>query len=281
MSAVSSFSTEGVRAWNQPTDKTSGPVTFPQTYVAPPRLSIGLKALDIAAGANVRVRSSTSDGDNKKFTAHIDTWGGTTLYSSAIDTLVLKPANLDILCGEFSTQDDHPWQQPQLETKRRIEFERPFVTPPKVLVYLKEIDAGNGSSVRVKTYVDGIDAKGFTIHIDTWADTKLYSGVASWVAYPEDKDYIASGTANTMDVRAWDKPQLQNSKAIKFNFGGTAFWKDPQVFTGLNFIDIASSNNLRIKAYGSDISASGFTWHLDSWADTILYSAGISYIALN
>ncbi|KAJ7257181.1 hypothetical protein B0H12DRAFT_1201965 [Mycena haematopus] len=255
MSAVSSFSTGAVRAWNKPTEKTSGVVTLPQTYVAPPRLSISLKALDIKAGTNVRVNTSTSDGDNENFTAHADTWA--------------------------TTGQDHAWQKPQLETKGRIEFERPFVTPPKVLVYLKEIDAGNGSSVRVKTYVTDIDAKGFTVHIDTWADTKLYSAIASWVAYPEDKDYIASGRANTMDVRAWNKPQLHNSKAIKFDFGGTAFWKDPQVFLGLNFIDIASSKNLRIKAYGSDISAEGFTWHLDSWCDTILYSAGISYIALN
>ncbi|KAJ7257183.1 hypothetical protein B0H12DRAFT_1015479 [Mycena haematopus] len=281
MSAVTSFDTGSVRAWDQPTEKMSGVVTLPQTYVAPPRLSIGLKVLDIAAGTNVRVKTSISDGDNEKFTAHADTWGGTTLYSSAIDALVLKPANLNILCSEFSTGQDHAWQKPQLETKGRIEFERPFVTPPKVLVYLKEIDAGNGSSVRVKTYVTDIDAKGFTVHINTWADTKLYSAIASWVAYPEDKDYIASGRANTMDVRAWNKPQLHNSKAIKFDFGGTAFWKDPQVFLGLNFIDIASSKNLRIKAYGSDISAEGFTWHLDSWCDTILYSAGISYIALN
>ncbi|KAJ7257177.1 hypothetical protein B0H12DRAFT_1015483 [Mycena haematopus] len=281
MSAVSSFDTQAIHAWDKPTEKTSGVVTLPQTYVAPPRLSIGLKALDIKAGANVRVKTSITDGDKAKFTAHIDKWSDTTLYSAAIDALVLKPANLDILSGEFNTGEEHAWQHPQLATKHRIEFQRPFITPPKVLVYLKQIDAGNGSSVRIKTYVTDIDAKGFTVHIDTWADTQLYSATASWVAYPEDKDYIASGTANTMDVRAWDKPQLLNSKAIQFNFGGTHFWKEPKVFVGLNFIDIASSKNLRIKAYGSDITAKGFTWHIDSWADTILYSAGISYVALN
>ncbi|KAJ7891594.1 hypothetical protein B0H14DRAFT_2687759 [Mycena olivaceomarginata] len=281
MPAVSSFNTTEVRAWDQPVADTLRLVNLPQTYVALPRLSVGLNQLDIEAGTNVRCRGYTTGITNRTYTAHLNTWGDTTLYSGGINILILKPADLAILSGEFSTTDDHPWENPQPETKRRIDFERPFASPPKVVVYLREIDAGSGSSVRVRTYVTDVDAQGFTIHIDTWGDTQLFSGGASWVAYPEDMDYIASGTANTSDVRLWAQPQAHNSNGINFHFGGIHFGKNPQVFVALNSVDISSSKNFRIKAWGSDASPTGFTWHIDSWGDTILYSAGISYIALN
>ncbi|KAF8213982.1 hypothetical protein K438DRAFT_1956083 [Mycena galopus ATCC 62051] len=107
-----------------------------------PKLSVGFKGLDIAAGASVRAVCYTTDIDNR---------------------------------SEFSTLDDHSWENPRLQTKRRIDFERPFVTPPKVVVYLKGIDAGNGSSVSVCTYVTNIDVEGFTMHIDTWVFVALNS----------------------------------------------------------------------------------------------------------
>ncbi|KAG8899633.1 hypothetical protein FRC00_001192 [Tulasnella sp. 408] len=178
MSAVSSFNTQDVRLWNNPQTQTSKTINFPQTYVATPRLAWGINMLDMKCGTNLRVRTYNDQVDRQKYTAHADTWADTTLYSAGIHTLVLKPANLDILTGQFSTEEDHPWNQPKPQTSRRINFERPFVTPPKVVVFLKQFDTGSGSSTRLKTYTSDIDAKGFTIHIDTWADTTLYSATA-------------------------------------------------------------------------------------------------------
>ncbi|KAG9023051.1 hypothetical protein FS837_006031, partial [Tulasnella sp. UAMH 9824] len=216
MSAVSSFNTQEVHLWNNPQQKTSKTLNYPQTYVAPPRLVVGLNSLDMQSGTNLRVRAYDDGADSLKYNAHLDTWADTTLYSAGIDTLILKPANLDILTGQFSTEEDHPWNEPKLQTSRRINFERPFVTPPKVVVFLKSFDTGSGTSTRLRTYTSDVDAKGFTIHIDTWSDTTLYSAIAGWVAYPEDKDYIYSGTANTMDVRPWQDPQTQTHKDISF-----------------------------------------------------------------
>lgn len=279
MSAVSSFNTQEVHLWNNPQTQTSKTIDLPQTYVATPRLALGLNTFDIKNGTPIRVRAYDDGVDSKKYTAHIDTWSDTTLYSAGIDTLVLKPANLDILSGEFSTQDDHPWDKPQLQTSRRINFERPFVTTPKVVVFLKSFDLTGGTSFRIRAYTSDIDAKGFTIHIDTWSDTILSSAIAGWVAYPEDRDNIYSGTANTMDVRPWQNPQAQTHKDI--NFQGVSFLKKPTVFVGLNSFDISTEANPRIRAYVDNVTTGGLTWHVDSWADTKLWSGGISYIAFN
>jgi hypothetical protein len=279
MSAVGSFNTQEVHLWNNPQERTSKVIQFPKAYVAPPRVPCGLTSMDIKEGTNVRVRAYNNDINNREFKANIDTWADTVLYSASVDYLIAKPGDVDIQTGEFSTQDDHSWDKPQLQTSRRINFERPFVTPPKVLSYLREIDCGEGASSRVRTYVDKIDAKGFTIHIDTWADTKLFSGIAGWIAYPEDKEHIYSGVANTMDVRPWDQPQERQHKDISFQ--GVSFWRRPSVFCALNSIDISTEKNLRVRCYTDNVSQGGMTWHIDSWADTKLWSAGISYIAFN
>ncbi|KAG8899631.1 hypothetical protein FRC00_001190 [Tulasnella sp. 408] len=279
MSTILPFNTQDVRLWNNPQPETSKTINFPQTYVAAPRLASGINMLDMQCGTNLRVRTLVDQVDRQKFTAHANTWADTTLYSCGMDTLVMKPANLDMLSGQFSTEEDHPWNQPKAQTSRRINFERPFVTKPKVVCFIKQFDTGSGTSTRLKVFHSDIDEKGFTMHIETWADTILYSATAGWVAYPEDKDYIFSGTANTMDVRPWQNPQAETSKAITFQ--GTQFCKTPSVFVALNWIDISTEANLRVKARVTNVTGQGCTWHMDSWADTKLWSAGMSYIALS
>lgn len=76
-----------------------------------------------------------------------------------------------------------------------------------------------------------------------------------------------------------DQPQSNQSKRI--TFGDVEFWKDPTVFVALNSIDIDHHHNLRVRAYVDGISKGGLVWHIDSWNDTILYSAGASIIAFN
>ncbi|KAG9034559.1 hypothetical protein FS837_002168 [Tulasnella sp. UAMH 9824] len=272
MSAVSSFNTGEVRPWNMPEQKTSKTINLPQTYVSPPRIVVGLTSVDMQTGTNLRVQAYADGIDRQKYTAHMDTWADTTLYSGRFDALVLKPANLDILSGQFSTAEDHSWNEPKVKTSRRINFERSFITPPKVVVFLNSFDTGSGSSTRVTTYASGIDAKGFTIHIDTWSDTTLYSASAGWIAYPEDKDYIFSGAANTTEVRPWQTPQAKTR---------ASFLKKPTIFVALNSIDISTQTKLRVLAYVDNVTTDGLTWHIDSWADTKLWSAGISYIAFN
>ncbi|KAG9045408.1 hypothetical protein FS837_006368 [Tulasnella sp. UAMH 9824] len=199
MSAVSFFKTQELHPPNQPQQKNSKRIEFPETYVTPPRCLVGLRALDMECSTHFRVAAHADSIDGRNYTAHIETWDDTTLYAGGINTLILKPANIDILSGEFSTEDDHPFNQPQLETSRRINFERPFLTPPIVVVWLNKFVTSSSTSTRIRTYASDIDARGFTIHIDTWADTTLWTAAALWVAYPEDKDHIYSGTANTMD----------------------------------------------------------------------------------
>jgi hypothetical protein len=276
MSTISQFDTQSVRLWNKPQPDTHGTVRFPRSFVAPPRLPVGFRQLDIDRGANIRAKATIDNIRNDSADYHITSWADTTLYSGIVDSLNLAPGNLEFLTGEHMR---NLIQNPNAPSSVRINFERPFVTPPKVAVFFNLVDLDKSKNWRLKTTATNIDTKGFTLNIETWADTILYAAQACWVAYPEDREHIWSTSVNTMDVRAWDKPQATQSKAV--TFGNVEFWKTPNVFMALNQFDFETGHNLRVRAYADNVSTSGLTWHIDSWADTVLYSTGVTILAVN
>jgi len=278
MSSVGQYNTAETRSPMAPAAETHQTIAFSKPFVAPPTLPLGFNALDIDRGRNIRCRAYSSDITKNDFVVHVDSWADTILYSAGVSWLNIAPGDLDYQCGQFDTTEDHPSTAPQVLTSRRINFSRPFVTPPKVLSFLHSLDMAKDRNWRVKTYVTDIDAKGFTIHVDSWADTVLYSGGARWIAYPEDHPFVYSGTANTVDVRPPNAPAEVNNKAI--NFGGTQFRRTPTIFYAFSSLDIDCKVNLRVRAYVDNVSKNGMTWHIDSWAGTILYSAGISYLCI-
>jgi len=276
MSTISQFDTQSVRAWNNPQPDTFATVKFPRPFVAPPRLPHGLRQLDEDKKANIRVKATIEDITKTSGVYHITSWADTVLYSGIVESLNLAPANLEFLTGEHIR---NMYADPNSPASTRIDFERSFVTPPEVVVFINLIDLDNSHNWRLTTTATDIDEKGFTINIDTWGDTILYAAQACWVAYPEDREHIFSTSVNTQDVRPWDKPQLQTSQSI--DFGDTEFWKTPNVFVAWNQFDIACDANFRLNAYVDNVTQSGLTWHLDTWSDTTLYSAGATIIAVN
>jgi hypothetical protein len=64
----------------------------------------------------------------------------------------------------------------------RQEFSPPFIHRPSVALSVAELDAPAGP-LRVRVYASDISNTGFTANIETWADSKVYGVVASWIAY--------------------------------------------------------------------------------------------------
>jgi len=268
------FSTEQVRAWNAPQLLNSADIPLTPVNLGFP---IGLAQLDIDKTRNIRIKSYTDNVTQKSVRVHLDAWADTILYSATATWLEANNKDRDIQYGTFATTDDHPWDKPQLQTSRYIKFAKPYAEPPKVVVWLNALDIDQSKNWRVKTYTSDIKADGFTLHIDTWADTILYLGSATWIAHPANRTDIASGTYSTQDVRAWDKPQATTGGKANFD---RRFQRTPRVIAALNSIDIDHNANLRVRSTTNNITTGGLGWNLDSWADTILYSAGASYLAL-
>jgi hypothetical protein len=144
------------------------------------------------------------------------------------------------------------------------------------VVWLNQLNMSNSANWRIKVNATDISRTGFTLHVDTWAESVLYSAGVTWIAHSADNLDIASGTIDTGDIRPEDQPQPSNSKMINFphSFGTT-----PRVTVALNYIDMSHSTNLSISATTTNVTPTGMTWHLDSWSDTTLYNARGAYIA--
>lgn len=273
------FGTDEVRPWNQPRDETSKIITFPTPYSAPPGIAVGFNSLDIGCDVNVRAYTSATDIQKENFRINANTWDGTKLYYAGSTWLEIPAEDDHFQFGRFGVEDDHPWQKPQLLTTRLIVFPKPYSAPPQVVVWLNKLGMGNAVNERFKIFATHITATGFTLHIDTWGDPMplLDSCRATWVACTAGKAKVFTGTFNTQDMRPANKPQLYNSGYI--NFGNT-FDAPPRVYMALNSLDVDCKKNLRVIVKASHVSAHGMLWHIDSYSDTILYSAGASFIAL-
>lgn len=274
----STFNTMEVRPWTQATAETDKQINFSRAYTNPPGLAVGLNWLDVDKATNIRVVAFADNITKDNFLIHINSWSDTTLNSAGCTWLEVTDGDPDYQIGQFSTEDDHPWNQPQTQTSRQITFPRAFSSAPHVVIWLNKLDMKYDKNWRIKAYSTDISATSFTLHIDTWGDTVLYCGAASWIAYPSNKALVSSGTYNTTDVRAWNDPQANNSGNVRFKDG--TFAGPPRALLGLNSLDLACGHNLRLKASADSITNAGMTWHIDSWGDSVLYSAGVSYIAL-
>jgi hypothetical protein len=200
--------------------------------------------------------------------------------------LIMSPFILD---GQFYTLEIRPditadatiimdgpvrWQR---DVKRCNFTAGKFSSPPKVVVWLKALDTQTGKNVRIWARAKNVTSTGFDLTIDSWADSKVYYAAASWFAHDASKTDIQSGAVSTQDYRNWYPAQTQNGGNVTF---GAGFNKTPQVFVALSMIDMDSSTNLRLVAGANGVTAQGFNWTANTYADSLCYQAGVNWIAL-
>src|ERR1700761_1700609 len=111
-------------------------VAFPRPFVALPRLCHGIRYLHMDKEKTViqsEIPFFTKEWANCQFIA----WKPSALYNAVGNVLALAPSDLDFLTGEHLR---NIWADPDSPASVRIDFERAFVTPPKVVVFLNRIE---------------------------------------------------------------------------------------------------------------------------------------------
>jgi hypothetical protein len=268
-------------------DLTQRSINFPRPFVGRPRLAHGLREIDIINDENIRISSTYQNITRSSVDCNIITWADTTLLSAAVDVLAIAPGELDILTGEHMRC---LWKNPTAPAAVRIDFERPFQTPPKVAVFLNCIDLEKSRKWSVQASAMDIDENGFILYVgtDPNLDTIFYAARVGWIAYPEDRANIFSTSISTTDVRPASSSELRTRKEISFDSSEfrvkpafNKFLRAPSVFIALNSFNIDCHSNLRINAYVDNVTTSGLVWHIDTWDDSTVYSAGATIIAFN
>ncbi len=64
-----------------------------------------------------------------------------------------------------------------------------------------------------------------------------------------------------------------------FEFPLGKYTEPPNIVVWLNALDLSKDANWRIRAVARDVSATGFDLGIESWADTVVYSASAAWVA--
>ncbi|KAG9029167.1 hypothetical protein FRB95_005625 [Tulasnella sp. JGI-2019a] len=240
-------------------------------------LAIGINYIDLEPQKDLRIKAYAGNIKSPFATIHIDTWWNSIFNAGGCTWLEVGKNDRDFQIGVFSTIEDHPGPEFKSKTSREISFDKPFADPPKIVCWFNWIDVDNRSHCRIKTYAENITKTGFTLYITAWDGTALYEARTTWIAHPADRNNITSGSYDTKEVCREKAPQARYERDILFDRN---FRKAPLVLTALNMLDFDKGTPIKVKTLCTNVTERSMTWHLDTWNQTIRYSAGASYLAI-
>ena len=97
----------------------------------------------------------------------------------------IAPLSLLSAVGSMGSSGEG-WSLHEGEGERRfaqqIVFERPFSSPPVVQIGVVGFDASKDHNLRLRVRAEQITAAGFTIIVETWLHSQVWSVDLSWLA---------------------------------------------------------------------------------------------------
>lgn len=270
-----------VRFSGNPQHVIVGEVRFKVPSCYPRTVLLGITKIDVnILRLKAEVRSVADDRAIVNMSTWSSKWTNTEHYGSACSWLSIPPNDIDIQSGRYHTKESRTSaSQPQTKTSSRITFARPYAAPPKVAVWLNLVNSEAERNVRVTTWADNITSDGFTIHLDTWDDSKLWVAGATWLAHSAYRTDVRSGQFHTDDVRPGHAAYQVNRGRV--SWGVPSMARPPRVFTALRFLDFQQGRNVRLTMETSEVTTTGMTWNLNSWSDTIFYQAGAVFVVFD
>ena len=185
-----------------------------------------------------------------------------------------NPQDDNLAVGHFQTNNDWTKVDPGGINSGIISRGSAYADP-RVVLGLDMIDLGgtHGHNHSIKSYVDNVTKEKFAIHLDTWADCRLFNAGVSWLKLPADNPNIQFGVFNSLDVRSSNEPGNVHAR-ITFSH---PFPRQPMVFAGLNGFDIGDDWHIELSR--SNIDCYGFDIHIGTWGNSKLRSAQATWIA--
>ncbi|KAL8732411.1 MAG: hypothetical protein Q9166_002811 [cf. Caloplaca sp. 2 TL-2023] len=188
---------------------------------------------------------------------------------------VYPPDKLD--AGQFNTMELRPSNKPSPQNTKTALFWKKYPTAPRVPLGLTSLDIGSDRNIRITAGAANITQEKFTASLNAWGDTVLYGASLTYLEAGPGFEYLQTGNFSTTEVGRWQDHKPQNSKRI--NFAHPFQGQPPKVICWLTTVDMDSKYNWRIKTYATDVDTNGFTVHIDTWSDTIMYQAAMTWLA--
>ncbi|KAI9671612.1 MAG: hypothetical protein M1829_004617 [Trizodia sp. TS-e1964] len=176
--------------------------------------------------------------------------------------------------GNFSTK------QRQGNGGFNVTFATPYAKPPRIFYGLKKINLANHTdNPRLRTVVKDVTTAGFNIDIQTWGSSILEEAECTWLEIPDNEAHadFQLGTISTANHHPWHQPQTATSQAIKFS---KPFTEPPEITIWLSGYDFPQKPEAKIKAYATNITASGFDLNIDTNPGIQLYGGVAQWLAI-
>jgi len=143
---------------------------------------------------------------------------------------------------------------------------------------ITSLNIDSSTDLRINAYVDPLIPDSIKVHLNTWDDTILHSASCTWLEISKNDRDLQCGSFSTFDDHAREQPEGGASRQITF---ARSYAAPPQVIVWLSQLDFdRRSSAWRVRGYASDITADTFTIHIDTWLDTVLHGATVSWIAI-
>jgi hypothetical protein len=275
--SVARFSTQDFRPPSNPKLLNATQVDFEPKYPEPPSIAVGLTELHLSKDFNLRIKAYADRVTESGFVIHADSWADTLLYSAGAAWFEVASTDTEFQVGNFNTLELRPWNEAKPQNTKRVIFERSFKEPPKVVVWLQGFDMDKHKNWKIAVHASNISSEGFDLHIDTWGDSALYSGSASWIAYPADKKGILSGGVDSSISNSSSQGQCKGGRV---DFPKGIFDRKHRIYLAIKSFNSDNKHDLRLKALAENVSKAGFDWKVETWGDTVLEGAGISYVVI-
>lgn len=147
---------------------------------------------------------------------------------------------------------------------------------PGIVVGLTLVDISFKTTVRVSALPSAIRLNAFEINLDTWADTTLYAAACNWLEIAADDVDFQFGSYHTIEHHHWSKTPVKNTQHVTFK---RAYAAPPKVVVWLNLFDLSGAVDWRVRTFATNVTATGFELHIDSWAESKLMWTMASWIA--
>ncbi|KIW29918.1 uncharacterized protein PV07_05703 [Cladophialophora immunda] len=283
------FDSTKYRAWDEPQPLLAEWVRFGQSFAAPPKIALGLQHLNAKEGSSTAGVSVYADGVTESgFVMHLDAVADSEIYTAVCTWIAAPPYSAvnttQYQVGHWSTLESHPRGQTQAETSSRISFGYKFDVAPHVVLWIDGFEMASARDWRLKTYATDIDLTGFTIHIDTWNDTILYVGNASWVAWPASTPNVVTGVMEPAHVHDL------GLVGVNYTFGDRVHvdWPQdvktgniPTVLSGFGSFDVDNNSWMRFsELYGTpNTTADGMDRDISGFQQARFRDGSVPYIA--
>ncbi|KAK1479621.1 metalloprotease [Colletotrichum cuscutae] len=172
-----------------------------------------------------------------------------------------------------------------------LDFTPPYDAPPLIALGLTQLDETNNANIRVRLGAETITEEGFKLNMDTWSDSVMQNAGATWLEFSPDERQYQVGSYSTLEDRDLGVPAKrvrddatgmtlsQDITQIEFPRDAYAEGQPPRIITWLTGLDLGKDANWRIRCFARAVTHKGFELVIETWADTVCYSASASWVA--